>query len=251
MNRAALLEIWLREEAQPFQGWDFSYLHGRLFEDDPPWSYEQRVTGLLQSATSVIDLSTGGGERFAALRPHLPARTVATEEYPPNARLAHDRLAPLGIPVVMAASNELVTLPFAPAAFDLVLNRHGAFRSSEVARILTAGGTFLTKQVHGLWAYDLLAVFGATPQWPEATAEKYLPLLAAAGLTIISVLEWNGKIRFSDVGAIVYYLKAIPWLVPDFRVSTHQAELFRLQDQLEAGDELTFFAGTYMIEART
>ena len=65
-------------------------------------------------------------------------------------------------------------------------------------------GTFLTQQVHGMWAWDLQAAFDAIPQWPDVTAAMYAPLLEAVGLTIVNVEEWEGRLKFSDVGAIVY-----------------------------------------------
>ena len=141
-------------------------------------------------------------------------------------------------------------MPFADSEFDLILDRHSAFNPHEVARILAPGGTFLTQQVHGLWAYDLLGAFDAKPQWPEAAPEKYVPQLKAAGLTIINAEEWSGQLSFTDVGAIVYYLKAVPWLVPGFSVETHLKYLFNLQHRLDSGDELAFLARKYLIEAR-
>jgi hypothetical protein len=249
MDRNELLQIWLREEAQHFEGWDFSYLQERMIEDQPPWSYPERAAELMQRANSVIDLDTGGGERFLELKQHWPRRVVATESYPPNARLAHSRLAPLGVDVLMVPSSERVLYPFIFGAFDMVLNRHGAFNPAETARILSPGGTFLTKQIHGMTLHDLLAVFGAYPQWPKAAPERYVPMLEAAGLTIMTVNEWRGKMRFTDVGAIVYFLKATPWLVPGFTVQSHQDRLFGLQEQLNAGDELGFETCTYLIEA--
>jgi SAM-dependent methyltransferase len=250
MNHNELLESWLKEEVQPFAGWDFSYLDGRLIWDEPPWSYMQRAAELMDNANSTLDLDTGGGERLLELRQHWSKRTLATEDYPPNVRLAHERLSPLGVPVIEAISNELNALPFASETFDLVINRNSSFHPAEIARILTAGGTFLTNQVHGLTLYDLLAAFGASPQWADATPEKYIPLLKAAGLTIVDVQDWRGKTRFSDVGALVYYLKAIPWLVPDFNVRSYQDVLFKLQEQLENDGELTFETRLYLIEAR-
>jgi hypothetical protein len=115
--------------------------------------------------------------------------------------------------------------------------------------MLAPGGTFLTQQIHGLWAYDLIAVFDARPQWPDSTLEKYVPQLKAAGLTIVDTQEWSGRLSFTDVGAIVYYLKAVPWLVPGFSVETHSKYLFKLQDQLESGEGLSFSARKYLIEA--
>mgnify|MGYP002683148041 CR=1 FL=1 len=64
MNREDLLAAWLREEAEPFSGWDFACLARRMVEDDPPWEYLARAAALMQNASAVVDLDTGGGERF-------------------------------------------------------------------------------------------------------------------------------------------------------------------------------------------
>jgi SAM-dependent methyltransferase len=245
-----LLEAWRLEETTPFTGWDFSHLDGRMIQEEHPWSYLTRAAELMHNSASVIDLDTGGGERFLSLREHWPAKVVATEEYPPNFALATQRLAPHGAQVFSVPLTDYDPMPFADGEFDLVLNRHAGFNPAEVARILAPGGTFLTQQVHGMWAWDLLAVFGAQPQWPDATPAKYAPRLQGAGLEIVQVQEWEGKLRFTDVGAIAYYLKAVPWMVPGFTVETHQRYLFALQDRLDAGQELAFAAGLYLIEAR-
>jgi SAM-dependent methyltransferase len=250
MDQDSLLAAWLREEAAPFSGWDFSYLHGRMSQTEPPWDYLGRAAELMARARSVIDLDTGGGEKYLSLRQHWPAFVAATEEYLPNVRLAGRRLAAAGASLVVARMTDNAPAPFAGASFDLILNRHGAFNSTEIARMLKPGGAFLTQQVHGMWAWDLQAAFDAKPQWPDATPEKYVPRLAQAGLEIVQVQTWEDKLRFSDVGAIVYYLKAVAWEVPGFTVETHQRFLFALQKRLDAGEELAFFAGLYLIEAR-
>ena len=197
----------------------------------------------------MIDLGTGGGERFLNHQEYWPKKVVATEDYPPNIRLATERLSPFGAQVVEVRLTDHDRMPFANNEFDLVLNRHSGFNAKEVARILAPDGAFLTQQIHGSWAYDLLAAFDAKPQWPEATLEKYVPQLKAAGLTIANTQEWSGRLSFTDVGAIVYYLKAVPWLVPGFSVDTHSKHLLTLQHRLESGESLTFVARKYLIEA--
>jgi SAM-dependent methyltransferase len=244
------IERWAREERQPFAGWDFAYLAGRVAEDAPPWSYAARAAELMRHATVVVDLDTGGGERLLELREHWPRRVVATEGYSPNARLAAARFAPLGVPLIAAKLGDDELLPFADRAFGLVLDRHAAFNPAEVARVLAPGGAFLTQQVHGRSLEDLMAIFGARPQWPDATLDKYVPRLAAAGLAIVAAHDWSGRMVFADVGAIVYYLKHVPWLVPDFSVARYAEQLLRLQAQRDRGEALAYTARSYLIEAR-
>ena len=141
-------------------------------------------------------------------------------------------------------------MPFSDQEFDLVINRHAAFNSGEVARMLTTDGTFLTQQVHGLWAQDLFDAFDTVPQWPFCTPERYVPKLEKAGMRIVNVEEWRGTMAFLDVGALVYYLKANPWVVPDFSVDTHVDYLLALQQRLEREGRLTFEDRSYLIEAQ-
>ncbi len=244
------IESWKQEEQQPFTGWDFSHLDGRMLEEQPPWSYSSRSAELMRRSSAVVDLGTGGGEQLLKLQEHWPTKVVATEEYPPNFCLASSRLVPLGVRVVDVRLTDTDPMPFVNGEFELVLNRHAAFNPDEVARILAPDGTFLTQQVHGLWAEDLLAIFGARAQWPDASLAKYVPQLQAAGLEITDMRDWCGQLSFSDVGAIVYYLKAVPWLVPGFSVTTHIQPLQSLQHQLISGRPLTFTARKYLLEAR-
>ena len=68
MSFAKLVDTWRGEEEQLFSGWDFSWLDGRMFEEQAPSSYSSRAAELLRRCSSVIDLGTGGGERFWTYR---------------------------------------------------------------------------------------------------------------------------------------------------------------------------------------
>lgn len=242
-------EAWQRDESSPFSGWDFSHLAGRMSIDEPPWDYLERAAALMQRASSVLDLGTGGGERLLSLRPFWPPRVAVTEEWPPNVRLARERLEPLGVTVKRAPADVIHPLPFADDEFDLVLNRHSGFGADEVARVLAPGGVFLTQQVHGQSGQDLQAEFGAKPQWPWATSEYFVPCLQAAGLNVVLCRQWEGRHIFRDVGAIAYYLKAVPWMVPDFSIDRHLLSLVRLHERLGAEGNLRFSTKRYLIEA--
>ena len=50
------------------------------------------------------------------------------------------------------------------------------------------------------------------------------------GFTILEAKEAFPFQRFYDIGAIVYYLKAIPWQIPDFTVERYYEELYRIHE---------------------
>src|SRR5215216_4433649 len=84
----------------------------------------------------------------------------------------------------------------------------------------------------------------------RSNPDKYVPRLKEAGLRIIDAQDWSGELTFTDVGAIVYYLKAVPWLVPGFSVESHSKYLFKLQKQVQNKKSLAFSARKYLMEAR-
>jgi hypothetical protein len=105
---ATFEELVAQAQAAPVSGWDFAWLTARSSAAAAlPWDYRAEVARRAAGAGSLLDMGTGGGEWLASLTPH-PARTVATEGWPPNVPVAARRLRPAGIPVVQdegAADN--------------------------------------------------------------------------------------------------------------------------------------------------
>ena len=229
----ALVERWKAEEERPFIGFDFSYFANKWIDEEPPWSYEEQVRELMPNAQSVLDIGTGGGEKILAFKDLWPRQVTVTEGYPPNLQLARERLEPLGVTVIENSETLEGRMPFDDAAFDLVLNRHAAFNIVEVERILRPGGTFLTQQVDGRNLADLSDAFETKQLWTYFTLDFVLKALKKTNLIVETAEEWTGQTAFQDVGTLVYYLKAVPWLVPGFSVETHQAYLIQLQRRLE------------------
>ncbi len=241
---------WQLTERRPFTGWDFSYFADKWLEEEPPWSYEGLVRELMPTAKSVLDLGTGGGEKMLSFQDVFPARVVATEGYPPNLRLARERLGPLGVEVVESESSLTEILPFDDETFDLVINRHAGFNSADIERVLKPGGVFLTQQVDGNNLSDLSALFNCQQPWTFLTLNFALEQIKKTNLVVKMAQEWTGRCVFKDVATMVYYLKAVPWTVEGFTVETHLPYLFRLQERLEQEGELAFTQKRMMIKAR-
>jgi SAM-dependent methyltransferase len=241
------LERWREDEAAGFKGWDFSYLSGRSAQQEPPWSYRARAVELVEAARRLLDIDTGGGEFLVSLAP-LPAQSVATESHRPNVALARERLGPMGVDVHQVAVG--AAWPVDSACFDLILNRQGHLNASEIARCLAPGGRFLTQQVGSGNLADLSSLFGAEASPAPNTLSSVSAQLETHGLTIVRGEAWTGRQTFSDVGALVYFLRAIPWIVHGFSVDAHGAVLEALQARTDAGAPLSFSIERFLVEAR-
>ncbi len=241
-----LYSQWKKEEQAPFSGWDFSYIKKRIKKEHPSWNYKKRARALIKKAESVLDMGTGGGEFFSTLAP-FPKHTIATETWPPNVPIAKKRLKPLGVEVIKINSQK--RLPFHDEEFDLVLNHHSAYDATEVFRITKKGGVFLTQQVAGDNLKDLKKEFNAKPKFKNWKLKKAKRELENVGFKIKEAKKWSGKIEFKDVGAIVYYLKAIPWLVENFSVDNHLSVLKKLQKRIDKGEKLIFTETRFFILA--
>jgi SAM-dependent methyltransferase len=234
-------------EEHPLGGWDFSWIRGRYEENEVPWDYNALVKKRARESPDLLDIGTGGGERLASLAP-LPARTVATESYPPNVPIARRRLAPLGVEVIWtsaAPGNQSVPLaraphrtagllPFRDESFHLVIDRNEAFLASEVARVLVPGGRLVIEMTGGSHFPELCESLGLpvlpNPFWMLSNAKRQL---RDAGLKVTRSEEAYYEMSFMDVGALVWYLRMIPWAAPGFSVRGQRERLRRLHLKME------------------
>ncbi len=249
-------------ERQPFSGWDFSWIEGRIEADPLPWDYTAEVLAVAQRSPDLLDLGTGGGEWLASL-PHRPHLTVATEAWPPNVRVAAARLRPLGVSVVQvepARDNSgapvpglSARLPFATGSFHLVVDRHESFEPTEVSRVLAPGGWFITQQVDAGNDDDYRALFDAEgPRFdPAERWETWCPdQLRSVGSDVVEHASAPLVQHVKDVGALAYGLKAIPWMVPGFSIPTHRARLREIQARIDREGPITIRQRRFWIKAR-
>jgi SAM-dependent methyltransferase len=232
----------------PVQGWDFGWIRegDRFYEEPLPWDYSELVARRAARSPDLLDLGTGGGERLASLSSH-PHLTVATESYPPNVRVAARRLAPLGIPVVRTsgAPDNVVNadpgsrgrLPFRDGSFHLVIDRNEAYVAREVARVLAPGGLFLTEQSGSAEIPELCRLLGLSAP-PDLGRDWNLDFAKAqaveAGLKPLEGGEARFSMSFRDVGALAWYLTAVPWAVPEFQIERHRKQLEELHERIVA-----------------
>jgi SAM-dependent methyltransferase len=249
---SALLAYLQAEYAHPFSGWNFSYLDGRMVEDGSAltWDYRTSVEAHLPGIQALLDMDTGGGEFLASLKP-LPGEICATEKYMPNVAVARRRLEPLGASVYGISDDS--QLPLENDRFDLALNRHGSYSPREVFRVLKPGALFITEQIDGAQDNaELNHLLGAPAgqNWPHWQLPYAVKALEEAGFEIITRDEASPARRFYDVGAIVYYLKAIPWQINDFAVEKYFPRLKEAHERIQREGLIEVHSHLFFIIAR-
>ncbi|MGW4246539.1 class I SAM-dependent methyltransferase [Nocardia sp. NPDC004722] len=231
-------------------GWDFSWLDGRATEQRPSWGYQKQQAQRLATARAALDIQTGGGEVLAEADT-FPPTMVATESWPPNLDKATRLLHPRG--VVVVADPDEPPLPFADAAFDLVTSRHPAtIWWDEIARVLAPGGTYFAQHVGPASVFEVVEYFlGPQPEArlgrdPETEAAQ----ARAAGLEIVQSRTERLRMEFNDIGAVVYFLRKVIWMVPGFTVEAHRDRLHDLHRQITTDGPFVAYSARTLIEAR-
>jgi SAM-dependent methyltransferase len=246
-------------EDQGFTGWDFSYVEGRYEVEPLPWDYRGRIEERARGARSLVDLGTGGGEFLSSLRGR-PRLTVATEGWMPNVPVAAARLAPLGMHVVavegapdnsaQVEGEEQGRLPFRDARFDVVIDRHEAFRATEVSRVLRPGGVFITQQVGSRNEIEVNQALGAGPPCRSPTDDQYVGQLERAGLEVVDAAEALPEKRYLDVGALAYNFLAYVDQLPGFTVDAYRDRLYEIHQRIRADGAFTVHHHRMFFEAR-
>jgi SAM-dependent methyltransferase len=214
-------------EVAPRRGWDFSRV--RDDRDPVPWEYEEVARRYLRPAARVLDVGTGGGERFIALAPSFGEGLGVDPD------LEMVRRARENTPAALAEKLSFVegraeALPAPDTSFDIILNRHTIVDVAEVMRVLRPGGYFVTQQVGAQNTFNIATLFGAGPGMGgvHAAPEQEIPALAesfqARGCAVVSYATYNVPYYFRDAASLLFWMQAVG-VPPDFDIERHWQQI--------------------------
>jgi SAM-dependent methyltransferase len=193
----------LADSVGELRGWDFTPV--RDARDPVPWDYAEVVSRYLRPTDHVLDVGTGGGERFLALAPRFGSG-VGIDADPVMVRTSQENTPPSLADRVSFERMDAADLGFPDASFDVVLNRHAEVYVTEVARVLRPGGYFITQQVGRQNTLNVLAAFGWGPEsfgdgwWQEMAdlAEQF----RQNGCPLVARAEYNVRTWYLDYGSL-------------------------------------------------
>lgn len=207
------------------QGWDFSRV--RDARDPMPWDYVEVARGYLKPTDRVLDVGTGGGERFLALAPNF-AEGVGIDISPDMITTAERNRGNAAIPHVAFEVGRAETLQFPDESFDVVLNRHSEVDVTETLRVLRPGGYFVMQQVGPRNTRNICEAFGCTP-WGTYEPQERVEAAAAGALAeaflarsaeVVATGTYDVRYWFLDIQSFVFWLQALP-MPEDFSVERH------------------------------
>lgn len=193
------------ESVDDRKGWDFSRM--KTEREPVPWDYLEIVPRYLKQADTVLDVGTGGGEKFLFFSQYFE-RGVGIDPEPEMIRTARQNGAEQSRVTFLEMGAE--SLEFPDASFDVVLTRHAPVFVPKVVRVLKPGGYFIAQQVGAENMDNIRQEFG-TGSGVKYAAEHpgCIDELVGYGCRIVATGDYNVHYWVKDVPSLVFWLKAI------------------------------------------
>lgn len=210
-------------EVTPRRGWDFSRL--RDDRDPVPWEYDAVARRYLRTTDRVLDVGTGGGERFLALADAF-GTGIGVDPDPEMIATARENTPATLAERITFVEGSAGALPVPDTSCDVVLNRHAPVDVAAVARVLRPGGVFITQQVGAQNTFNIATLFGVGPGMGGAqpAADQEIPALSEAflqrGFALVAYGTYNVPYYFRDAASLLFWLQAVG-IPPDFDIETH------------------------------
>jgi SAM-dependent methyltransferase len=236
-------------ERAPIEVWDFGWLDGRATEDRPTWRYFERVAERVAGVSTLLEVQAGVGSMIGSL-PSPPRLAAATEGFAPAVAVAAPQLSSRGVYLVVT-SQTIPGLPFTDGTFELVISRHPVdVWWHEIARVLRPGGTYLAQHVgpHSLRSLSEF-LMGPLPDASMRDTEVERRAAEAADLVVLDMRLERPRTAFHDIGAVVYFLRLVPWIVPGFTVSRYRERLRDLHEVIQRDGGFETTASRTLVEA--
>lgn len=187
------------------KGWDFSVM--KTERQPVPWDYVDVVSLYLKPENYVLDIGTGGGERFLQLS-KLFKSGVGIDIDPAMIKTAQENGANVTNVSFHQDSEKLTNTE---GVFDVIICRHAPFDLGVVSAHLSQGGYFIMQEVGEKNMLNIKKALGRDINAPALTKEQF----ETNGFNLISFMEYDVEYIVKDVESLVFWLNALDMLHSD------------------------------------
>ncbi len=198
----------LCSDVQPRSGWDFS--RQRTSRAPIPFDYMEIVRSHLFNDAAVLDVGTGGGEKFLSLAGEFGQGT-GIDVAPEMIRVAEENRVAADILNVEFRLIKHSLNGIASESFDLVICRHAPIPFAEAGRMLKSGGKLISQQVGHRNLIALQEAFDEDPHDLDLgpTPDETQASLLSAGFGITEYEEYDIESTFLDLESLIFQLGAV------------------------------------------
>jgi len=193
------------EEVGERRVWDFSSMQAE--QEPAPWDFMKIVPQYLKASDFVLDIGTGGGEKFLKLAGYI-AKGIGIDQSIEMVKMAQEHAERARISNITFGQMQAEELAYPNEAFDVIVTRHAPVFHSEVVRVLKPNGYFLTQRVGAKHRQNLKDVFGYHPQPKYANDNGTLiEQFESLGCRIVASGEYNIRYWMKDIFSFIFWLK--------------------------------------------
>lgn len=203
-------------------GWDFSRM--KTEKETPPWDYVEIVLRYIKATNYVLDIGTGGGEKFIKLSKYF-LKGVGIDPYIDIINAAKNNKTQANNTRVSFRLMGAENIRFPKNTFDVVLNRHAVIVPKEVAKVLKPKGYFITEQVEKNNMSNLKQVFKYKKVW-QNDALTLSREFEKNKCRIIATGKYNINYWVKDLESLIFWLKAVN-LPENFNIEDHGLQLLK------------------------
>ncbi len=193
------------------RGWDWSRLRSRRAKT--PWNYPDVVRSHVKPTDRVLDVGTGGGEKFLLLADAFGSG-VGVDSDPSMIEVANENLPEELSGRVQFMVGDADDLAFENESFDVVLNRHSIVNPDEVVRVLRPGGLFINQHVGPKNLEKLVDPWRHMGELGLGDVQGELDRFDELGCEVLEFREYDVEYVFLDEESLLFQLKAMPMPAP-------------------------------------
>lgn len=189
------------------RGWNFSIM--KTERQPVPWDYLKVVPLYLRPSDVVLDIGTGGGERFLEFSKYFKSG-IGIDSDPEMVKTAMENGANIKNVSFKIDTHKLTATK---EKFDVILCRHAPFDLPTVIAHLKPGGYFIMQEVGEKNMLNIKKVLGQDKSEPALTKEQF----ENSGFRLLAFMEYNVEYVVRDVESLVFWLNALDYLHSDLK----------------------------------
>lgn len=191
----------------PRRGWDFSSMNTQT--QPTPWDYLNIVALYLKPQDHVLDVGTGGGEKFISLS-KLFKFGIGVDIDPEMVKIAQEN-ARAGKIKNISFYQDSAHLNKTQGKFNVILCRHAAFVLKTFYEHLKPKGYFIIQEVGETNMFNIKREVNKNTDIPAISKEEFKD----AGFKLVAFMEYNVEYIVKDVKSLVFWLQALDTLHAD------------------------------------